>query len=91
MSIFGDIERLINEHGSAAILRERLNLAKEKYEALEKQIVELETKNAELQSNCEECEKQRKALEHKLAQQEPPPPPNVNRGPGSWVKARRGR
>ena len=90
MSIFGDIERLITEHGSAAILRERLALAEQQYKTLERKVVELENQNAVLQAKYEECEKQRKTLEDKLAQQTPPPPPNVNRGPGTWVKARRG-
>jgi predicted nuclease with TOPRIM domain len=44
-SIFGEIEKLINEHGSANILRERLALAKEQYEDLEKKFLESQQKN----------------------------------------------
>lgn len=50
MGIFQDIERLITEHGSAAILRERLALAAEQYATLEKKVVELQAENARLQS-----------------------------------------
>jgi hypothetical protein len=50
MGIFQDIERLITEHGSAAILRERLTLAAEQYAALEKKVVELQAENERLES-----------------------------------------
>jgi chromosome segregation ATPase len=36
MSIFDSIIKLINEHGSASILRERLEQAKEQYALIEK-------------------------------------------------------
>ncbi len=35
-----EIERLITEHGSAAILKERLALASDQYSALEKKFTE---------------------------------------------------
>ena len=90
MSIVADIERLINEHGSAAILRERLALADDQYKTLERKVVELEEKNAVLQANYDESEKQRKALEDKLAKQSAPTLPTRQSSSGSWVKARRG-
>lgn len=37
MDIFGGIEKLITEHGSAAILRERISLAAQQYTILEKE------------------------------------------------------
>lgn len=56
MDIFGGIERLITEHGSAAILRERVGLAAQQYAVLEKEnaslklrIADLEAENSKLQ------------------------------------------
>ncbi len=40
--IFDELEKLINEHGSANILRERNAFAKDQYAALEKKTIELE-------------------------------------------------
>lgn len=37
MNPFSAIEKLINEHGSATILKERINLLKEQFSALEKE------------------------------------------------------
>ncbi len=61
MSIFTDIEKLITEHGSAAILKERLALASDKYSALEEQVAKLraENKSLKLQFNQSEQENQR--------------------------------
>ena len=46
MSLFGNIEKLITEHGSAAVLRERIALAQEKHEALEKKLADLKEDHA---------------------------------------------
>ena len=43
------LEKLITEHGSSAILRERLELFSDKYSALEKQITQLHEKNKVLE------------------------------------------
>jgi predicted nucleic acid-binding Zn-ribbon protein len=93
MGIFQDIERLIAEHGSASILRERLALAKDQYTALEKQNAALKESEANLKAenkrlnlDIDECQKQRRALEEKLSHKNPP---NVATG-GSWTKARKG-
>jgi predicted nuclease with TOPRIM domain len=48
--IFSEIEKLINEHGSAVILKERLDLAKDKYDALETRHAELEEKVKQLET-----------------------------------------
>jgi len=58
MSIFGELERLITEHGSAMILRERLLLAKDQYEALEKEVSELHSENKALESQIKQSEDQ---------------------------------
>lgn len=60
--ILAEIERLITEHGSAAILRERLALAAEQYAALEKKVVDLEAKNAHLESENSELQQQVRSL-----------------------------
>ena len=65
--LFGEIERLINEHGSAVILKERLTLASEQYAALEKKVSELQAENERLRLDCEECQKQQRALDEKLS------------------------
>ena len=41
--IFSEIEKLINEHGSAVILKERIELLKEQYSALERKYAESES------------------------------------------------
>ena len=43
MGIFDSIEKLITEHGSAAIIRERLALASDQYAALERQLARAST------------------------------------------------
>jgi hypothetical protein len=68
----GEIERLINEHGSAAILKERLALAADQYSALEKKVLQLEAENERLRLDLEECQKQRRALDEKLSHEKSP-------------------
>jgi hypothetical protein len=52
IAVLGEIEKLINEHGSAVILKERIALAQDQYAALEKKLSESEshTKAAELRA-----------------------------------------
>jgi cell shape-determining protein MreC len=49
MGVLDGIERLINEHGSSVILKERIALINDKYAALEQKLFasELRTKNLE--------------------------------------------
>ena len=44
MSLLDGLEKLINEHGSAAILKERIDLANDKYAALETKLHESTTR-----------------------------------------------
>ena len=67
MSIFDSIEKLINEHGSAVILKERIALAADQYAALEKKIIELQAENEHHRLNSEEYQKQIRNLEEKLS------------------------
>ena len=63
MGLLDGIERLINEHGSASILKERIELANDKYAALEgnnsilnQKVAMLESQNNTLRLNLEKAE-----------------------------------
>ena len=49
-TLFGPIEKLINEHGSAAILSERIGLLKDKMELLAEENDRLKEQNRELKA-----------------------------------------
>jgi hypothetical protein len=70
--LLGELERLINERGSAAIMKERLSLANDQYIALERKLAdaiatEAESQalaqSAELRANSVEAEKLKLELE----------------------------
>jgi len=65
MGFLDGIERLINEHGSSAILRERIALANDKYAALEAKAKKLESEKADLGK-----EKERLRLDLQKAQEQ---------------------
>lgn len=67
MGLLDGFEKLINEHGSAVILKERIALANDKYAILEKEASVLKSENERLKLDNEECQKQRWALEEKLS------------------------
>ena len=58
MSLFSAINDLITEHGSAAIMRERLALIREQAQALEKQVAELQGENTNLKRRVAELNAQ---------------------------------
>jgi predicted RNA-binding Zn-ribbon protein involved in translation (DUF1610 family) len=60
------LEKLINEHGSSAILRERLILIKAEYEALERKCSDLQSKNGALQLEVEQLRSRSGSLESEL-------------------------
>ena len=64
MGFLDSIERLITEHGSAAILKERIGLANDKYAALESRL-----KDAE--SRCETLSTENARLAARVAELEP--------------------
>jgi regulator of replication initiation timing len=68
MGIFDAFEKLINEHGSATILRERLGLIKTQYEELERKNSDLKSENETLRFQVEQLKKQIGMLESDLAQ-----------------------
>jgi regulator of replication initiation timing len=53
MGLLDGLEKLINEHGSAAILRERIALLNEQHSLLEKKAAALEKQVVQLQSENE--------------------------------------
>jgi len=65
-TIFGELERLITEHGSAAILRERLGLAADQYTALEKKNSGLQAENENLRAQLEHLQKENAELKQAI-------------------------
>ena len=53
MGLLDGFEKLINEHGSAVILKERISLAEDKYAALEKKLSECEAAKIKLNAENE--------------------------------------
>jgi hypothetical protein len=58
MGLFDGLEKLITEHGSAAILKERIALAKDQYAAVEKRVGELQAENSRLREQNKKLEAQ---------------------------------
>jgi len=52
------LEKLINEHGSSTILRERLELISDKYSMLEEKNAHLKEQNEEFESQLEDAKKE---------------------------------
>ncbi len=67
--ILSEIERLIIEHGSAAVLYERLAFAKEQYKATEQQLQESQAKNGELADENRQLRKENDELKRKVAEE----------------------
>ncbi len=66
MSLFDGIEKLITEHGSAAILKERIALAADQYAALEKKLSDAELRAKELESENQRLELDNFKLKEKI-------------------------
>ena len=81
MGLLDDLEKLINEHGSTAILKERIALANDKYSLLEnknqlleennsileEKIKSLEMENQTSQLNVQQAKQKIKQLEEQLS------------------------
>ncbi len=65
MNLFDGIEKLITEHGSAAIISERLAFAKDQFSALERKVAELQIENGRLQERL-----QRSLVDHQGVKEE---------------------
>jgi hypothetical protein len=66
MNPFPFIEKLINEHGSAAILGQQLALAKDEFSALERQVGEFQAKIAKLEAQLEIERTNHNEIKHEL-------------------------
>ena len=67
MGLLDGFEKLINEHGSATILKERIALANDKYAALEAENEILRSENKTLRLDNVKLNNQRGALENQLS------------------------
>jgi hypothetical protein len=65
MSILDGFEKLITEHGSAAVIAERLALARDQFESLDRKASDLERKIGKLEAKLE-----REQFDREKAQQE---------------------
>ena len=79
MGLLDSIEKLITEHGSAAILRERISLANDQYSALEQRNAELQADNAALKAEQESlrAEVERLRLHNEKLTQQQATQPNL--------------
>lgn len=59
-------EKLINEHGSSLVLKERLTILKDMYAEIEKARSDLETENGALQAELEKQRQRAERLEAEL-------------------------
>jgi FtsZ-binding cell division protein ZapB len=67
MGFLDSIEKLINEHGSATILRERIALANDQYAALEKKVIGLQSENERLKSDNSKLQEKIRDLEKRIS------------------------
>ena len=58
MGLIEHLDKLITEHGSAAVLDKHLAFVKEQAQALERRVAELETENATLRKRVAELGEQ---------------------------------
>ena len=68
MGLLSGIERLINEHGSATILKERLELLRDQAKALESTVADLQRRNAALEARVAELQSEvvpKQFIEHR--------------------------
>jgi hypothetical protein len=75
MGLLDGLEKLINEHGSAVILKERISLANDKYamleeknSMLEKKVEILESENETFQLNLQQAKQKIRHLEEQLSE-----------------------
>ena len=66
MGLLDGLEKLINEHGSAAILKERIALAEDQHSAIEKKVIELQSENERLRLYLEKAQVQIQQLQERI-------------------------
>ena len=67
MGFLDSLEKLINEHGSAVILKERITLANDKYAALESENKVLRSENDALRHDIEKLGQQNRTFEERIS------------------------
>ena len=72
MRLLDGFEKLINEHGSAVILKERIALANDKYSALEVEVNALRSENEALHRDNGKLKETVRVLEEKLSHNNDP-------------------
>ncbi|WP_299980447.1 cell division protein ZapB [Desulfobacula sp.] len=70
MGLLDGFEKLINEHGSATILKERISLANDKYSLLENKNEILKEQNSVFEQKIKMLESENNALKLKMQQTE---------------------
>lgn len=70
MGLLDGLERLINEHGSATILKERIELANDKYAALERRLAETDQRVVQLEREKQALEIETYKLREKVRELE---------------------
>jgi hypothetical protein len=66
MELFKGLEKLINEHGTAVILKERIILAEDRHSTLEDKCKTLETKNQSLVFDLNQAKEEISSLKQRL-------------------------
>lgn len=74
MGLLETLERLINEHASAAVLREHVALLRDEKSTLERQVADLKAQNQALKAQDQQQAQQIRMLQQQM--QNAPPPPN---------------
>lgn len=88
MGLLDGIEKLINEHGSAAILRERIALANDQYAVLERKLSESESKvqNLEAQNQTLRCDNDQLAEQILILKKPTDPNKHISPPPNAVAK-----
>lgn len=68
MNIIEGLEKLINERGSAAIMKERLTLIQERYDALQEKLEASDALKAAAQAKCEALQRDLDAARAEIAE-----------------------
>lgn len=84
MGLLDGFERLINEHGSASILKERIALANDKYAILESENAVLRAENEALRLDNGKLQEQWRALNKQLSETHNNPL-KFDENTGTWV------
>ena len=66
MGLLDGIEKLINEHGSSVILKERIALANDQYSSLESKLNDLQSENEHLRIDLEKAKIQIHQLQERI-------------------------